>query len=845
MTRPTYLTLALIAGLNAPATADEPGPLKATLPGITRDGSVLLPNGWSLRPAGKQTKLGDFPVLIAVHPTEPILAVLHAGYGEHEVITLNAINGKVIGRVALAETFSGLAWSKDGRTLFAGGGWDDVVHVFQHADGLLSKPAKLTYPDPLKGDKRRGVAGLAVSSDGTILWAANVFGHTVARFNTEGKGQVSGEWALGEDSFPYGLALDEAKHRLYVSLWGKAEVAVLDTRKGEVVARVATQEHPNEMLLARGGKILYVANANRNTVSVCETEGGKVVEVIGTAIDPRAPAGCTPSSLALSPDESVLFVANASTNDLAVVNVKEPGESTPLGFIPTGWYPTSVRLSRDGKTLYVANGKGASSKANRDGPNPLAKGGTDNKIREYIAGLFQGTLSILPAPGPKAMAGYSKTVYECSPLNRANPLAVTGPDPEKGNPIPAKVGDPSPITHCVYIIKENRTYDQVFGDMPGGNGEPSLCLFPEKVTPNHHALARDFVLLDNFYVDGEVSADGHEWTMGAYATDYVERTWPLNYRGDRRVPYPAEGVLKIARPQAGYLWDRAAEKGISYRSYGEFIENGKTSDDPATTKVKTLQGHFDPKFRSFDMGYSDAKRADRFLEELAGFEKAGEMPRLVVMRLPNDHTSGATPGKPTPTAFLADNDLALGRVIEGLSKSRFWNHMAVFVVEDDAQNGSDHVDAHRTVALAIGPYIKQHSVDSTMYSTSSMLRTMELCLGLEPMSQFDAAARPMSARLHGRARPVPLYRTPGRGRSRRPQLGLCLGSRGFEAAQPGRRGPGRRPGFQRDYLEVGQGGRLSDAAPRPRGLRDPEEGSPRTGRRRLIDGRGGRPTIEG
>lgn len=742
MVRQIFLPLFLIASLNSSAFADEPDAAKprVTLPGITREGAVLLPNGWSLRPAGKQSRLGDLPVLIAVHPTEPILAVLHAGYGEHEVVTVSAKDGKVIGRVAMAETFSGLVWSRDGKKLFAGGGWDDVVYGFDHDAGLLSKPVKLTYPEPLKGGGRRGVAGLAISDDGKTLWAANVFGHTVARFDVEGK--VVGEWNMGADTFPYCLALDETRRLLYVSLWNAAKVAVIDTETGKVVRTIATESHPNEMLLARGGKVLYVANANRNTVSVCDTEAGKSVEVIGTAIDPRAPAGCTPSSLALSPDGSVLFVANANTNNLAVVNVHEVGASTPLGFIPTGWYPTSVRLSRDGKTLYVANGKGATSKANRDGPNPIAKGGTD-KTREYIAGLFHGTLSILPAPGPKEIVAYSKTVYECSPLKGADPLAVTGPAPGSGHPIPAKVGDPSAVTHCIYIIKENRTYDQVFGDMPEGNGEPGLCLFPERVTPNHHALAREFVLLDNFYVDGEVSADGHEWTMGAYASDYVERTWPLSYRGDRRVPYPSEGGAALAKPHGGYLWDRAAEKGVTYRSYGEFVVNGPSPAFPATTLVKTLWGHFDPMYRSFDMGYTDVKRAARFLEELAGFEKKGEMPRLVVLRLPSDHTSGTTPGKPTPTAYLADNDLALGRIIEGLSKSRFWKGMAVFVVEDDAQNGSDHVDAHRTVALAIGPHVKRHTVDSTMYSTSSMLRTIELCLGLEPMSQFDAAARPM------------------------------------------------------------------------------------------------------
>jgi DNA-binding beta-propeller fold protein YncE len=718
----------------------------AIWPGMTREGSVLLPNGWSLRPAGQQARLGDFPVQLAVHPSEPVLAVLHAGYGEHEVVTVNAKNGNVIGRVALAETFAGLVWSHDGKRLYIGGGWDDVVYAFDHADGLLSHQVKLAYSAPHKDQEHRVPSGLALSRDGSTLWVANAFAHTVARFDTKGTGKVIGEWSLGNDTFPYGLAWDEARQRLYVSLWGKGQVAVVDSETGAVVARWSAEEHPNELLLARGGKVLYAANANRNTVSVYDTEAGagKAVEVIGTAIDPRAPAGCTPSALALSPDESVLFVANANTNDLAVVNVKDVGGSSPLGFIPTGWYPTSVRVSRDGKTLYVTNGKGDSSKANRDGPNPLAKRSAADKTREYIGGLFQGTLALIPMPGPQQMAAHSKTVYECSPLQKSDPRAVTGPAPASGHPIPAKVGDPSPITHCVYIIKENRTYDQVFGDLPEGNGEPSLCLFPQSVTPNHHALAREYVVLDNLYVDGEVSADGHEWTMGAYASDFVERTWPLGYRGDRRVPYPAEGHYAIARPGGGYLWDRAAEKGVSYRSYGEFIENSPIPGGPATTKVKALLGHFDPSYRSYDLSYPDVKRAERFIEELAGFEKTGEMPRLVVMRLPNDHTSGTAPGKPTVTAYVADNDLALGRVVEALTKSRFWKQMAIFVIEDDAQNGSDHVDAHRTVALAISPYIQRHSVDSTMYSTSSMLRTIELCLGLEPMSQFDAAARPMA-----------------------------------------------------------------------------------------------------
>jgi hypothetical protein len=327
---------------------------------------------------------------------------------------------------------------------------------------------------------------------------------------------------------------------------------------------------------------------------------------------------------------------------------------------------------------------------------------------------------------------------------RGRPAQAPG-RPARGHPIPTRRNGASPIRHCIYIIKENRTYDQILGDLEKGNRDPSLCLFPEAVTPNHHKLAREFVLLDNFYVEGEVSADGHEWTMGAYATDYVEKMWPMSYghNDHQKYAYPSEGRFKIAGSDGGYLWDRAREAGVSYRSYGEFVNNGATTNEPCFTMVPALQDHFDPGFRSFDIDYSDLARADRFISELRRYEREGDMPRLQIVRLPNDHTAGTSVGKLTPQAYVAENDLALGRVVEAVSHSRFWASTAIFVVEDDAQDGPDHVDAHRSIAYVISPYAHHGAVDSTHYSTTSMLRTMELILGLKPMSQFDAVAAPM------------------------------------------------------------------------------------------------------
>jgi len=780
---------AMLVSVCVPLLSVAAGNAPGLWPGRQADGSMLLPNQWSLRPAGTDVELGDFPVNIAVSPDGKFAAVLHCGYSQHEVVIVDLAAQKIIDRAKLGEAFYGITFSGDGRRLFCSGASMEVAYFFDFAKGKLGERQEVR----LRPAKELGVpAGLAIDPAGKTLFVADLWSGRIScvtlrdktvedillstnavslptvkskpaeDFDTAAAKKRARAIELSDaadlnGSFPYACVLDSKRNLLYVSLWGEAAVAVVDLKTKQLLSRWPTGEHPCEMALSKNGKRLFVANANDNTVSVLDTQTGRATETLWATLFPNSPRGATPNSLALSPDEKTLFVANANINAIAVFDISEPAHGRCLGFIPSGWYPTSVRVTPDGKRLLIANGKGDTAKANPQGPQPVA----GKSKAEYIASLFKGTLSVVKLPSKEdlapQMAAWTTTVLKCTPLRPDASVVAARPE---NNPVPGKVGDKSPITHCIYIIKENRTYDQMFGDIAEGNGDPKLCLFPEHVTPNLHKLVRQFVLLDNFYADAEVSADGHEWSMGAYASDFVEKTWPLNYGHKKtKFPYPSEGVFTISSPGNGYLWDRAQAAGVSYRSYGEFVQN-PTGDHPATTKLKALQGHFDPWFHGFGLDYPDAKRAERFISELKRFEKEGDMPRLQIVRLPNDHTHGVTVGERTPTAYVAGNDAALGQLVEAVSHSIFWTNTAIFVVEDDAQNGPDHVDAHRTEALVISPYTQHGAVDSTMYSTSSMLRTMELILGLQPMTQFDAAATPMFNSFQPVADPAPYVALP-------------------------------------------------------------------------------------
>jgi YVTN family beta-propeller protein len=505
------------------------------------------------------------------------------------------------------------------------------------------------------------------------------------------------------------------------------------------------------MAFSKDGARLFVACANTNAVWVIDLAARAAKEQVSVALYPNAPAGSTPNALGLSPDGGTLLVASADNNAVAVVDVSRPGTSVVKGFIPTGWYPTAVQYSRDGKRIYVLSGKGLTSQANPRGPNP----GVHTGDGQYAGSMLLGSLSVVPVPNDAQLAAHTRKVLEVTPYTDAARLAP--PRAPANSPIPRKVGDPSPIKHVFYVIRENRTYDQILGDFEKGNGDSSLCLFGEDVTPNAHALAREFILLDNFYVDAEVSYDGHAFSTGAYATDAVEKIWPMNY-ADRGGRYLSEGggpmrnaYGNLDAPEQGYIWDACVRAGISVRSYGEFVlqkgASGEASDQaggpPYRASVPGLEGRVNPDYPPFDLSIPDNRRIDIWLKEFRQYEENGKLPALSIVRLGGDHTSGTKAGFPTPRAMIAENDVALGRLVETISKSRYWKESAIFVLEDDAQNGPDHVDAHRSVALVISPFAKRRAVDSTLYTTSGMLRTMELILGLPPMSQYDAAATPM------------------------------------------------------------------------------------------------------
>jgi YVTN family beta-propeller protein len=695
---------------------------------------ITLPNGWSLTPVGKSLPLGDLPLNMTISKSGKYMAVTNNGQSTQTIQLFDVKKEKQLDQVVIPKSWYGLKFSGDEKKLYASGGNDNRILQYN----IIANKLILTDSFLLTTKAKNLVSPTGIEVDETkqILYTVTKEDNSLYLVDLKTKNILQKIKLPGE---AFSCLLSPDKSILYICCWGCDKVILFDTKTQQIKNHIAVGDNPNELFLTKNGNWLFVANANDNSVSVINTSGQKVVETLNAALYPDAPSGSTTNGLALSADEKILYIANANNNCLSVFDVSLPGQSVSKGFIPVGWYPTCVKVA--GKKIFVANGKGFSSMANPYGPSPLRskeaviyqQGDTSKPMGvQYIGGLFKGTLSIINIPSQKQLSIYSQAVYKNTPYNKKQETEAEG---MAGNPIPMKVGDKSPIKYVFYVIKENRTYDQVLGDMEKGNGDTSLVLFGKNITPNQHNLASQFVLLDNFYVDAEVSADGHNWSMGAYATDYLEKTWPTNY-GGRGGKYDAEGNREIANNKKGFIWDHCKRNNVSFRTYGEFADNGKPN-------IPSLKNNMCNYFEGYNMKVKDSLRFTQWKRDFDSLLAINKVPQFNTIRFGNDHTEGLRKGSPTPFAHVADNDLAVGMFVEYLSKSSIWNETAIFILEDDAQNGADHVDAHRSTAYLAGGFVKRNFTDHTMYSTSSMLRTMELILGMPPMTQYDAAAVPM------------------------------------------------------------------------------------------------------
>jgi len=757
------LFFALIA-MNGISHAQDKSPEPSgRFAGPTESG-FLLPNGWHLTPAGKQVDTSDLLLNIVPLKDSRRAVIATSGFNEHQLGLVDLNTGEFLNKQVVHQSWFGLDVAPDETRLWWSGGGLGQVHEFAIQENQLiqtsqKEPNVFELSRSELSEIRKKLAkenafksGLAWDSTRERLYALNINQGKLLAIAQDGQSTL--ELELG--GRPYDVQISPHNGLVYVSDWSERRVLVIDPDQMTIAARILVGEHPNQLAFHPIDNRLFVACSSSNGVWVIDSKRGVVTETIMTGLFPLAPEGSTPDALAISPDGKHLLVANADNNCIALADISVESRSQIKGFIPTGWYPTSVAMTPDGKKILVGVGKGNQTK-----PNPFFSENTDDKslnqqdkfVRKmlpypYIGTTIRGALSIVDFPSEMELQEYTAQVYRNCPYSDKLLTSVPSTLPSI---IPTRVGDPCPIKYVIYVIKENRTYDQVFGDMalqspPKGNGDPSLCMFPRKVTPNHHKIAEEFVLLDNTYCNGQVSRDGHPWSTMAYNTDYIARDWHLTYSQRLGVDDDDQGDLSNA--PSGYIWDACKRAGVSYRSYKEYGK--RTSDTQGNVlmegRVPGLIGHVCPTFGLGTGGKGrerDKDLVDVMLAEYQEFIKNGNMPQFIIMSLGEDHTDGTTPGAFTPEACVASNDLALGKLLEAVSHSPLWAQTAIFVIEDDAQNGPDHVDAHRTVCLVASPYTKRGAVDSTQYSTVSIIRTMELILGLEPLSQFDAAAQPM------------------------------------------------------------------------------------------------------
>jgi DNA-binding beta-propeller fold protein YncE len=783
----------------------------------------------------------DHPITTAISPDGNTLLVLTSGYNHNFDVKGKAIPAQsneyvfvydIAGQqpvkqqaLKVPKTYAGLVWAPDGRRFYVSGGSDDNIHVFEQSDGHWTEsgePIKLGHQAGLgissreEGDKtlpnHAVVAGLAVNPNGSRLLAANYANDSVSLIDPDARKVVAeldlrpgkndpAQKGVPGGEYPYGVVF-KGDDKAYVSSLRDREIVVIDLHATpKITGRIKVRGQPGKLILNKAQSLVLAAADNSDSVVMVDTRTDRVVAEIKTT----APAsifpnhgnfkGSMPNSLALSPDEKTLYVTNGGTNSIAVISLaRDLDDSHVSGLIPTGWYPTSVSVGHSGSVLYAVNGK------SNAGPNP---GACKNSMatsgdkpcalaQQYVWQLEKGGLSVIPRPSGTDLAALTLQVARNNHF--LAPVA-------KDQPGPTFSFLRNKIKHVIYIVKENRTYDQVLGDLEKGNGDPALALFPGPLAPNHHELARRFVTLDNFYDSGEVSGNGWNWSTAARVTDLTERTIPVNY-AQRGLTYDVEGVNRginvgarteqdrlhgklddpedqlpgtadVAAPDgpgdetgAGYLWDSALRAGLSVRNYGFFANLAHYSATPeggppvpllrapAQTGVQVafpanprLQDITDLYFRSFDMRFADYWRFKEWEREFDDYVQHDSLPNLQLLRLPHDHFgnfSEAQDGVNTVETQMADNDYSLGMVVDKVAHSRYAHNTLIFVVEDDAQNGPDHVDANRSIAFVVGPYVKQGALVSRRFNTVSMLRTIEEVLGIKPLGLFDAVQPPMT-----------------------------------------------------------------------------------------------------
>jgi YVTN family beta-propeller protein len=765
--------------------------------GQQADKSYFVATGQRISPAGEQVEFFGRPVDLALSPSGTLLAVKNS----HGLVTIDLSNRQVrsldfreispeyIPHLGGA-SFAGIAWEHNGRNVWITDAYVGLHRASLQANGEFQWTNHIVLPGPvpvrMDGDRSEPKASPTASTTPSSPGGIGIDGEdkflyvTLSQNNALGvvdlaSGKLAGKIQTGVAPFSVLLAGDRA----FVSNWGgripragertspsagtpvlvdangvanSGTVSVLDLKQHASIAELEVGLHPTGMALAADAQLLFVANANSDTVSVFDTNRLRQIETIPVSPDPRMPFGSEPNALAVDRAAKALYIANGGDNAIAIFDV---ANKRMRGYVPTAWYPGSVALDTGRNRLYVANVKGI-------GNFGIERGYSPNFIKHRKGGKnaydYAGSVSVIAIPDDSTLAMYTKDVgrnlaYGSAGEStvRAHGLAV---------PLPASLREQSVFKHVIYVIKENRTYDEVLGDMKQGDGDARLCMFCGDVTPNHHALAEQFVLFDNFYVNGQLSADGHQWTDEGIATDYVEK----NMGGFSR-SYPSDGTDPLAYSPAGFIWDAILRKGLTFRNYGEFVESDLVTEPKNATWrnfysdylggtrknkfqqhifVPRLREHTSPDYPPFGLIIPDVYRAQRFIEEFRQFEAAGNLPNLILLQLGNDHTSGLDPGMPSPRASVADNDLALGKIVEAVSHSKYWRDTVIFVVEDDAQDGLDHVDGRRSLAFAISAYTSRRTTDSSFYNQNSVLRSIESIFHLPPLTMFDVYANTMA-----------------------------------------------------------------------------------------------------